>query len=75
MKTLDKQFEYGYIKYPRQMCGTMSPFRPHFWVQHLSSGELNIFNTRQGVFQWIKGWYDICDSKQPIWLSKEIKQK
>jgi hypothetical protein len=75
MKTLDEQFEYGYIKHPRQMYGTMTPFRPHFWVQHLPSGELNISNTRQGVFQWIKGWYDICDSKQPTWLSKEIKQK
>ena len=74
MKTLDQQFEYSHVKYPRQMYGTMSPFRPHFWVQHLPSGEQEIFNTRKGVFEWIKEWYEICNTQKPYWLLKEIKK-
>jgi len=74
MKTLDQQFEYGYIEYPRQMNGTMSPFRPHFWVQHLPSGEQEMFNTRKKVFKWIEEWYDICNTKKPYWLTSKIKK-
>ena len=74
MKTLDRQFQYSYVKSPCQIFGTMTPFRPHFSVQHLSSGEQETFNTRQGMFEWIGEWYDICDSVKPHWLLKEINK-
>ena len=74
MKTADKQFQYSHVTHPRQMCGTMTPFRPHWAAQHLPSGEQETFNSRQGVFQWVKGWYDIGNTPKPAWLLKETKK-
>jgi hypothetical protein len=54
-------FEFGYIKSPKDICGTMHPFRPHWWIQYLGNGQSEIFDTKQECLNWIKEWEEICN--------------
>ena len=49
-------FEYGYIKKPSDMYGTLTPFRPCWWVQYLGDGQSKLFDTKKQCLQWIKEW-------------------
>ena len=52
-------FDCGYVSKPSQMCGTMYPFKPHWEVQYLGDGMMDIFDTPQQALQSIKEWEDI----------------
>jgi hypothetical protein len=49
-------FEYGYIRKPSEMLGTMYPHRPHWWIQHLGNGLDAIYKTKRECFEWMKLW-------------------
>jgi len=52
-------FEYGYIRSPKDICGTMHPFRPHWWIQYLGNGQSTICNTKAECLAWIKEMEEI----------------
>ena len=54
-------FEYAYIRSPKDMAGTMYPFRPHWWAQYLGNGESAMFDTKAECLAWIKEWDAIGD--------------
>jgi hypothetical protein len=54
--TRDGAFQYGYVRKPSDMAGTMQPFRPHWWAQKLSNGAWEIFDSRERALAWIKDW-------------------
>jgi hypothetical protein len=52
-------FDCSYVSDPSQINGTRYPFRPHWDVQYLGDGTMDIFDTPQQALQWIKEWKDI----------------
>jgi len=52
-------FEYSYISKPSQMYGTLSPFRPFWFIQNLSNGMFEMFDTKRECFGWIRQWGQI----------------
>ena len=49
-------FQFAYIRSQKDMCGTMYPFKPHWWIQYLGNGESAIFDTKSQCLEWIKEW-------------------
>ena len=71
--TPDGKYEYGWIASPKDMIGTIKPFRQCWHVQYLYDGTSEFFATRREVFQFIAMFYNICDAAYPAWLAKELK--
>jgi hypothetical protein len=52
-------FEYSFISKPSQICGTLSPFRPFWFIQHLGNGMFEMFDTKRECLGWIRQWGQI----------------
>ena len=52
-------FDCGYIAKPEDMCGTMTPFRPHWEVQYLGNGAFNAANSASDAVKWIIEYIDV----------------
>jgi hypothetical protein len=70
--TPDGKFEYGWISSPAQMIGRMTPFRQCWNVQYLGDGTQDFVTTRREVFEFVRDFYDICDTPYPKWLKREL---
>lgn len=54
--TADGSFEYGHISTSEQINGSMVPFRPHWWAQHMGDGTEDIFDSYLECLAWIRSW-------------------
>jgi hypothetical protein len=52
--TSDGAFQYGHMSRPDQMCGTLTPWRPHWWVQYMGNGAGHICSTYREALAWIR---------------------
>lgn len=52
-------FQFAYVRSPKDMYGTMYPFRSHWWAQYMGDGQSAIFDTKPECLAWIKSWNDI----------------
>ena len=52
-------FQFAYVRSPKDMYGTMHPFRSHWWAQYMGDGQGAIFDTKPECLAWIKSWDDI----------------
>ena len=52
----DPDFDWGYISAQKDMCGTMTPFRPMWWAQYLGDGTQEWFDTRSECIAWMRDW-------------------
>jgi hypothetical protein len=51
-----KDFEWGYLSAQKDMCGTMTPFRPMWWAQYLGDGTQEWFDTKSECIAWMRDW-------------------
>jgi hypothetical protein len=49
-------FEFAYIRSPKDINGTMEPFKPHWWIQYLGNGQSAIFDTKTQCIEWANEW-------------------
>jgi hypothetical protein len=56
-------FQFAYVRSPKDMYGTMYPFRSHWWAQYMRDGQSAIFDTKPECLAWIKSWDDIGENK------------
>ena len=75
MKTPDGQFEFSYIRSPKQIAGVLTPFRPTWLVQYLGDGTMAWPDNRRGVFEFVDEFYAICDTPRPAWLVAELSKE
>tara|TARA_R110000787_G_scaffold207216_1_gene317315 strand:- start:35 stop:238 length:204 start_codon:yes stop_codon:yes gene_type:complete len=52
--TTDGAFQLGYTATPEEMCGTLTPWRPHWWAQYMGDGAGDIFYTYREALAWIR---------------------
>ena len=75
LKTPDGQFEFSYIRSPKQIAGVLTPFRPTWLVQYLGDGTMAWPDNRRGVFEFVDEFYAICDTPRPAWLVVELSKE
>jgi hypothetical protein len=52
-------FQFAYIRSPRDLCGTMHNFVPHWWIQYLGNGETAMLDTKKACLAWIREFNSI----------------
>ena len=55
-------FQFAYVRSPKDMYGTMYPFRSHWWAQYMGDGQSAIFDTKPECLAWIKSWDQIGEN-------------